>query len=103
MTSSRPQPDSRFDPVQDVEGVVQHYAWGDRTFIPTLLGIEPDGRPWAELWLGTHPSGPAHLRDGRPLSEMQNTSSARRRTGTWTDMRITWGWGRPSYRATRER
>jgi mannose-6-phosphate isomerase len=70
VISTRRRPDSRFDPVQDVEGVVQHYAWGDPTFIPTLLGIEPDGRPWAELWLGTHPSGPAHLRDGRPLSEL---------------------------------
>jgi mannose-6-phosphate isomerase len=56
--------------VHDVEGTVQHYAWGDPTFIPTLLGVEPDGQPWAELWLGTHPNGPTHLRDGRPLSEL---------------------------------
>lgn len=56
--------------MEDVEGVVQHYAWGDPTFIPTLLGVEPDGQPWAELWLGTHPSGPTRLRDGRPLSEL---------------------------------
>ena len=39
-------------------------------FIPTLLGVEPDGQPWAELWLGTHPNGPSHLGDGRPLSEL---------------------------------
>jgi mannose-6-phosphate isomerase len=63
-------PDSNVGPVQDVEGVVQHYAWGDPTFIPTLLGIEPDGRPWAELWLGTHPNGPTRLRDGRLLREL---------------------------------
>jgi mannose-6-phosphate isomerase len=56
--------------MQDVEGVVQHYAWGDPTFIPTLLGVEPDGQPWAELWLGTHPNGPTRLRDGRPLHEL---------------------------------
>ena len=37
------------------------------TFIPDLLGAPPDGRPWAELWLGTHPNGPATLADGRPL------------------------------------
>jgi mannose-6-phosphate isomerase len=54
-------------PVQSVTGVVQHYAWGDRQFIPRLLGREPDGRPWAELWLGTHPNGPATLAGGRPL------------------------------------
>jgi mannose-6-phosphate isomerase len=45
--------------VQLVHGVAQHYAWGDPTFIPRLLDIEPDGRPYAELWFGTHPGGPA--------------------------------------------
>jgi mannose-6-phosphate isomerase len=47
-----------------LEGVVRHYAWGSTAAIQTLLGIEPDGRPAAELWLGAHlddPSGvPAH-------------------------------------------
>ena len=55
--------------MQRVEGVVHHHAWGDPDFIPTLLGVEPDGQPWAELWLGTHPNGPSRL-DGRPLSEI---------------------------------
>jgi mannose-6-phosphate isomerase len=53
-----------------VTGVVQHYAWGDRDFIPRLLRKPPDGRPWAELWLGTHPNGAATLDDGRPLAEL---------------------------------
>ncbi|MGH9135299.1 MAG: mannose-6-phosphate isomerase, class I [Ilumatobacteraceae bacterium] len=56
--------------MQRVHGVVQRYAWGDPDFIPSLLGVEPDGDPWAELWLGTHPSGPAVLDDGRPLAEV---------------------------------
>ena len=56
--------------MQRVKGVVQHYAWGDPLFIPRLLGVEPDGRPWAELWLGTHPVGPAHLADGTPLADV---------------------------------
>jgi mannose-6-phosphate isomerase len=51
-----------------VTGVVQHYAWGDRTFIPELLHTTADGRPWAELWLGTHANGPSTI-DGRPLAE----------------------------------
>lgn len=59
-----------FGQVEDVQGVVQHYAWGDPTFIPTLLGVEPDGRPWAELWLGTHPNGPTRLSDDRPLRDV---------------------------------
>ena len=56
--------------MQTVEPVIQHYAWGDTTFLPSLLGVEPDGRPWAELWLGTHPNGPSRLADGRLLSEV---------------------------------
>jgi mannose-6-phosphate isomerase len=42
------------------------YAWGSTTLIPELLGVAPDGRPQAELWLGTHPGSPARLvgRDG---------------------------------------
>lgn len=53
---------------QAVVGVVQHYAWGDTEFLPNLLGQEPDGQPYAELWLGTHPNGPTTLDDGTPLS-----------------------------------
>ncbi len=45
--------------MERVVGVVQHYAWGDPSFIPDLLGARPDGTPWAELWLGTHPSAPS--------------------------------------------
>jgi mannose-6-phosphate isomerase len=53
-----------------ITGCVQHYAWGDQEYIPRLLGVAPDGRPWAELWLGTHPNGPAVLSgDGSALSE----------------------------------
>jgi mannose-6-phosphate isomerase len=53
-----------------IEGVVQHYAWGDPTFIPELLGVAPDGQPWAELWLGTHPNGPTLTADGTPLADL---------------------------------
>lgn len=53
-----------------IHGAVQHYAWGDPTFIPELLGVTPDGQPWAELWLGTHCNGPATTDDGRALREL---------------------------------
>lgn len=59
--------------MRSITGVVQHYRWGDRQFIPRLLGHQPDGRPWAELWLGTHPNGPSRLADGRPLSDLTGT------------------------------
>lgn len=35
-----------------------------------MMGVEPDGRPWAELWLGTHPNGPTRLPDGAPLADL---------------------------------
>jgi mannose-6-phosphate isomerase len=53
-----------------IAGVVQHYDWGDRTFIPELLRTTADGQPWAELWLGTHPNGPATTADGVPLADI---------------------------------
>ena len=59
--------------MEPIRCAVQHYAWGDTVFIPHLLGEPPDGRPWAELWLGTHPHGPATLTDGRPLSAVTGT------------------------------
>ncbi len=50
-----------------IVGPIRHYPWGDPSFIPRLLGLAADGRPWAELWLGTHPKGPAHFTDGTEL------------------------------------
>jgi mannose-6-phosphate isomerase len=47
---------------------VQHYDWGSETAIPSILGMEPDGRPWAELWIGDHPRLPSTVASsGRPL------------------------------------
>ncbi len=51
-----------------VRGFVQHYPWGDEQAIPRMIGVEPDGRPWAEMWFGTHPGGPATTEDGQPLA-----------------------------------
>ncbi|OGV78539.1 MAG: mannose-6-phosphate isomerase, class I [Lentisphaerae bacterium RIFOXYB12_FULL_65_16] len=58
---------------------VQHYAWGGRghdgqpPFIADLLGErEPGHRPYAELWVGAHPSLSAQVVHGtgvRPLSD----------------------------------
>ncbi len=39
---------------------VKPYAWGSRTAIATLQGrATPSAEPEAELWMGTHPSGPS--------------------------------------------
>lgn len=50
---------------------VQDYAWGDLESIPRLLGIEPDGTPAAELWMGAHPKAPSRVvhADARTLDQ----------------------------------
>ena len=43
-----------------LKGKVQHYAWGGKEFIPSLLGISnTENKPFAEYWLGVHPGAPA--------------------------------------------
>lgn len=51
-------------------GTVQHYAWGGFHFIPALLGVEnSEKKPYAEYWLGAHPSASGKLEsDGQLLS-----------------------------------
>ncbi len=49
-----------------LEGVVKHYRWGSTTALPELLGVESDGKPWAEIWFGSHPSSPSKLIDADP-------------------------------------
>jgi mannose-6-phosphate isomerase len=56
--------------MRQIAGVAQHYDWGDQEAIPNILGVPADGRPWAEWWLGTHPSAPSLLEDGSPLSSV---------------------------------
>jgi len=54
--------------MQRIVPQVQHYDWGSETAIPALLGVEPDGQPWAELWIGDHPRLPSLVAStGEPL------------------------------------
>jgi mannose-6-phosphate isomerase len=53
-----------------VQGVIQNYPWGDAHAIARFLGRDPDGKPQAELWFGTHPSAPSNLADGRALERV---------------------------------
>ena len=62
-----------------LENTVQKYPWGSSGFLPALLGKEnPTGEPWAEMWMGDHPSGPSIAID--PASG-ERLSLARRITG----------------------
>ena len=42
-----------------LENTVQRYDWGSTSAIQDLLGVVPDGRPAAELWMGAHPLAPS--------------------------------------------
>ena len=51
----------------------QDYAWGTAYDIPSFLGRAATGQPMAEMWMGTHPLGPAMVMapEGRvPLSDL---------------------------------
>jgi mannose-6-phosphate isomerase len=50
-----------------VHGRAQHYAWGDSSAIPEMVGEAADGRPWAEWWIGTHALAPSTVGDGSSL------------------------------------
>ncbi|XP_026875786.1 mannose-6-phosphate isomerase isoform X1 [Electrophorus electricus] len=54
--------------------VVQNYAWGkmglDSEVAKLVVGADPqavidEGKPYAELWMGTHPKGDALIKDNR--------------------------------------
>lgn len=53
----------------ELEGHIQHYAWGSGTALPEFLGREADGTPWAEVWYGAHPLAPSALAGGRRLND----------------------------------
>jgi mannose-6-phosphate isomerase len=63
-----------------LKGKVQHYAWGGTEYIPRLLGMQANGQPFAEYWLGAHQSAPAEIIDEEgniSLPELIATDPAR--------------------------
>ena len=43
-----------------LQGIHRHYEWGGNTFIPQLMHVDNTiGKPFAEYWMGAHPSAPA--------------------------------------------
>lgn len=43
-------------------GQVQHYAWGGKSYIASLIGFNSaKDQPCAEWWLGAHPSAPSEI------------------------------------------
>jgi mannose-6-phosphate isomerase len=55
-----------------LRGAVQHYEWGgrgDASLVARLAGETAEGRPCAELWMGTHPSAPSSLAPDAGIQE----------------------------------
>lgn len=45
-----------------LKGKCMHYAWGGTRFLPEMLGLpNPDQKPFAEYWMGAHPSAPSDV------------------------------------------
>lgn len=65
-TAAKPPPNESIRPLSpplELLPTVQHYDWGGKHYIPELMGHEnPEGRPWAELWIGAHPKSPSRVR-----------------------------------------
>lgn len=51
--------------MERLENPVRDYAWGSADDIPEFVGLDADGGPVAEMWIGAHPDSPSLLlRDG---------------------------------------
>ena len=49
----------------------REYAWGSHSLISDYLGIEPTGKPMAELWYGTHEVSPSVLVEDQSQTLLQ--------------------------------
>ncbi len=54
-------------PCGSLKGASRITHGGSPSAIPAFLGRPEDGRPWAEVWFGSHPVAPSTLADGRSL------------------------------------
>ena len=53
---------------------IQHYHWGDYSFIPELQGRPKGDQPEAELWMGAHPTSPSRtVESNRGLDDIIST------------------------------
>jgi mannose-6-phosphate isomerase len=59
-----------------LQNTIRDYAWGSHTALPELLGVEPDGKPQAELWMGAHESAPSVLPNGDTLYDVVSADPA---------------------------
>lgn len=55
--------------MERLAGTFRNYAWGSTDAIQEILGVEPDGSPKAEYWLGAYEGSPSTLPTGESLSD----------------------------------
>jgi mannose-6-phosphate isomerase len=57
--------------VYKLKNTVKNYDWGSPQWLPEFLGEKNISRiPWAELWMGVHPSGPSRIMGGPEGGEL---------------------------------
>jgi len=57
-----------------LEGVIHHYAWGGKEFIPALLHqSNVPLKPFAEYWMGAHDNAPSQILTDKGKKENLNT------------------------------
>jgi mannose-6-phosphate isomerase len=54
----------------EMRNPIRRYDWGSTEAIPELLGVTPDGRPQAELWIGAYESESSSVRIGGRWREL---------------------------------
>jgi mannose-6-phosphate isomerase len=50
--------------IYKLQNQIKHYEWGSKQILPEFLGLAKDqhsenDKPYAEMWMGTHPSAPS--------------------------------------------
>ncbi|MFD1292388.1 mannose-6-phosphate isomerase, class I [Lutibacter holmesii] len=63
-----------------LEGKIQNYVWGGKSYISELLGFGKSNVPCAEYWLGAHVSAPSILKTSEgdlPLNSFLEKDSAK--------------------------
>jgi mannose-6-phosphate isomerase len=55
-----------------LHGVHRHYDWGGTSFIPQLMKVNnTENKPFAEYWMGAHPSAPAQIETQNGIVSIQ--------------------------------
>ncbi|WP_394150100.1 mannose-6-phosphate isomerase, class I [Vibrio maritimus] len=68
---------------------IKHYAWGSKTSITELFGIEnPKNEPQAEIWMGAHANGSSVLEDSGSSLADYIASDKQKALGDYTTNRF---------------